>query len=309
MSGKRVTDYDTIADDYDARYGLYDYAGVRETLLGFLGDHAPLAMLEVGCGTGHWLAEVLARLTPAARLTPSPYKGGDAPSPSIEAPSARLTPSPYATDDVRSPSIETRSAKASAERHLLAGVDLSAPMLARARLAAPAARLVRARAEDLPWQGGTFDRIFCVNALHHFADRARFFEEARRLLKPGGGLLTIGKDPHVDQDSWWVYDYFTETREIDKARYARVRTLRGEMAHAGFAWADSLQADHIEVVRSLADAQRSGMIAPSFTSQLTVLSSDEFNQGLERLRAADAAAGGELQLVTDFKLYATVGWV
>ena len=259
MAEKRVTDYDTIADDYDARYGLYEYAGVRETLLGFLGGPAPLAILEVGCGTGHWLAEVYA--------------------------------------------------KASAERHLLAGVDPSAPMLARARLAAPAARLVRARAEDLPWQGGAFDRIFCVNALHHFADRARFFEEARRLLKPGGGLLTIGKDPHVDQDSWWVYDYFTETREIDKARYARVRTLRGEMAHAGFAWADSMQADHLEAVRSLADAQRSGMIAPSFTSQLTVLSSDEFNQGLERLRAADAAAGGELQLVTDFKLYATVGWV
>jgi hypothetical protein len=81
------------------------------------------------------------------------------------------------------------------------------------------------------------------------------------------------------------------------------------MAHAGFAWADSMQADHIEAVRSLADAQRSGMIAPSFTSQLTVLSGDEFTQGLERLRAADAAAGGELQLVTDFKLYATVGWV
>ena len=196
MSERRVTDYDTIADDYDARYGLYELRGVRETLLGFLGDHAPLAILEVGCGTGHWLAEV--------------------------------------------------HAKASAERHLLAGVDPSAPMLARARLAAPAARLVRARAEDLPWRDGTFDRIFCVNALHHFADRARFFEEARRLLKPGGGLLTIGKDPHVEQDSWWVYDYFTETREIDKARYAPVRTLRGEMAHAGFAWADSLEADHIE---------------------------------------------------------------
>jgi hypothetical protein len=42
---------------------------------------------------------------------------------------------------------------------------------------------------------------------------------------------------------------------------------------------------------------------------LTVLSDDEFNQGVERLRAADAAAGGELQLVSDFKLYATVGWV
>lgn len=287
MLEKRVTDYDSIADDYDARYDVYEYGGVRTTLLGFLGEGAPLAILEVGCGTGHWLAEVLGRLTP----------------------SARLTPSPYANDDARSPSIETRSAKASAERHLLAGVDPSAPMLARARLAAPAARLVRARAENLPWQGETFDRIFCVNALHHFVDRARFFEEARRLLRPGGGLLTIGKDPHVEQDSWWVYDYFTETREIDKARYARVRTLRGEMAHAGFAWADSGEADRIEAVRSFADATKHGMIARSFTSQLTVLSDDEFNQGIERLRAADAAAGGGLQLVSDFRLYATVGWV
>ena len=262
MSERRVTDDDAVADDYDARYGLYEYAGVRETLLGFLGDIAPLAVLEVGCGTGHWLAEV------EARLTPSPYANG-----------------------------------------LLAGVDPSAPMLARARVAAPAARLVRARAEDLPWRDQTFDRVFCVNALHHFADRARFFEEARRLLRPGGGLLTIGKDPHVDQDSWWVYDYFTETREIDKARYARVRTLRGEMAHAGFAWADSHEADRIEGLRTVSDATNDGMIARSFTSQLTALSEDEFNQGLERLRAADAAAGGELQLVSDFKLYATVGWV
>ena len=290
MFERRVTDYDAIAADYDARYGVYEYGGVRATLLAFLGDHAPLSILEVGCGTGHWLAEV------GARLTPSPNANDDARS-------------SCADDDAPSPSIETPSAKASAERYLLAGVDPSGPMLAQAQLAAPAARLVRARAEHLPWRDGTFDRIFCVNALHHFADRVRFFEESRRLLRPGGGLLTIGKDPHVDQDSWWVYDYFTETREIDKARYARVRTLRGEMAHAGFAWADSHEADRIEAVRTFNDATKKGMIARSFTSQLTVLSDDEFNQGLARLRAADAVAGGELQLVSDFRLYATVGWV
>ena len=308
MFEKRATDDDSIADDYDARYDVYQYGGVRATLLGFLGDGAPLALLEVGCRTGHWLAEVL------ARLTPSPYMNYDARSPDAndDARSSDVdddAPSPSIETSTPSPSIDTRSAKASAERHLLAGVDPSGPMLAHARLAAPAAWLVRARAEYLPWRDGTFDRIFCVNALHHFADRARFFEEARRLLRPGGGLLTIGKDPHVDQDSWWVYDYFTGTREIDKARYPRVRTLRGEMAHAGFAWADSHEADRIEALRTFADATKKGMIARSFTSQLTVLSDDEFNQGVERLRAADAAAGGELQLVTDVKLYATVGWV
>ena len=98
-------------------------------------------------------------------------------------------------------------------------------MLARARVAAPGARLVRARAEDLPWRDATFDRIFCVNALHHFSDRDRFFAEARRILRPGGGLLTIGKDPHAERDEWWVYHYFEETR-AHRSRAVRARSGR-----------------------------------------------------------------------------------
>ena len=166
-----------------------------------------------------------------------------------------------------------------------------------------------ARAEDLPWRDATFDRIFCVNALHHFADRDRFFAEARRVLKPGGGLLTIGKDPHTDRDEWWVYDYFEETRAIDRQRFARVRTLRGEMALAGFTWTESMEADHIELMQSAAEALANGVVDASFTSQLTVLSDEEFSRGSERLRQANAAAGGDLQLVADFRLYATIGWL
>jgi ubiquinone/menaquinone biosynthesis C-methylase UbiE len=260
----RVTDYDSIADRFDTRYGLYGYDGVRETLLSFAGDSA--AVLEVGCGTGHWLAAL------QARLKPSPYDS----------------------------------------RPRLAGVDPSAPMLTRAKAAAPDAHLVRARAEDLPWRDATFDRVFCVNALHHFTDRARFFAEARRVLKRGGGLLTIGKDPHTERDTWWVYDYFEETREIDLARFARVRTLRGEMTHAGFAWSESFEADHIEALypaTGALEAGAGGAVDRGFTSQLTVLSDEEFNRGVERMRAANAAAGSQLQLVADFRLYATVGWV
>jgi SAM-dependent methyltransferase len=182
-------------------------------------------------------------------------------------------------------------------------------MLARAHATKPSARLVRGRAEDLPWPDATFDRVFCVNALHHFADRARFFAEARRVLRPGGGLLTIGKDPHTEHDDWWVYQYFEETRAIDRERFARVRTLRGEMALAGFAWTESLEADHIEVVRPASEALAGGVVDPGFTSQLTVLSDEEFRRGAERLRAANDATGGDLQLVADFRLYATIGWL
>ena len=260
MADRRFTDYDAVADRFDVRYGRYSYDGVRETLLGFLGD-AP-SMLEVGCGTGHWLAEI-------------------------------------------------RRAQAAAERRL-AGVDPSAPMLARARRAAPAAHLIQARAEALPFRDRTFDRIVCVNALHHFADRDRFYAEARRLLQPGGGVLTIGKDPHREGDTWWVYDYFDETRAIDRGRYAPVKTLRGELTRAGFAWVESLEADHIETMVSAGAALAEGadgVVTPTFTSQLTVLSEEEFARGVARIREADAAAGGTLQLVADFKLYATIGWV
>ena len=54
-SMRPVVDYDDIADRYDTRYAHYAYDGVRETLLNFLGPE-PNAVLEVGCGTGHWLA-------------------------------------------------------------------------------------------------------------------------------------------------------------------------------------------------------------------------------------------------------------
>jgi SAM-dependent methyltransferase len=175
-------------------------------------------------------------------------------------------------------------------------------MLSRAQAANPDARLVRARAEALPWRDATFDRVFCVNALHHFADRVRFFHEARRILKPGGALMSIGKDPHADRDSWWVYDYFPETLTIDRDRFARVRTLRGELAQAGFAWAESSEVDRIEAVMPASEAFAAGVVDAAYTSQLTVLSDDEFRAGAARIREANAAAGGQLNLMTDFRL-------
>src|SRR5215475_7078210 len=49
-------DYDRIAPAYDRRYAERSYAGVGDALARFLGDAA--RVLEVGCGTGHWLAQI-----------------------------------------------------------------------------------------------------------------------------------------------------------------------------------------------------------------------------------------------------------
>jgi ubiquinone/menaquinone biosynthesis C-methylase UbiE len=259
----RSANYDAIASRYDRRYALHEYAGVRDTLLNFVGS-APVrsAILEVGCGTGHWLSVVSAGLP----------------------------------DDA-------------ADARRLAGVEPSAQMIGRAKTTAPAARLVRALAEQLPWVDATFDRVFCVNALHHFTDRRRFFAEARRLLKPGGSVLTIGKDPHAERDAWWVYDYFPETVDIDRERFARVRTLRGELTAAGFDWAESVECDEIVASLGATEALATGVVDRAYTSQLAVLSHEEFEAGAARSRAANDAAGGGLQLTTDFYLFATTGWI
>src|SRR5262245_46249061 len=107
---------------------------------------------------------------------------------------------------------------ASARRRIV-GLDASAEMLSRARSQNKQWSCVRALAEMLPFENASFDRIFAVNSLHHFTDKAGFICQARRVLRPGGGIMTIGLDPHSGLDHWWVYDYFTPTLELDRQRY------------------------------------------------------------------------------------------
>src|SRR5262249_8970523 len=128
-------------------------------------------------------------------------------------------------------------------RHVVAGAGREPRRAARARAGGSAAVV---RCDIRP--GVLYQRAAS------FADRVRFFHDARRILKPGGALMSIGKDPHADRDSWWVYDYFPETLPIDRDRFARVRVLRGELAQAGFAWAESFEADRIEAVMPAGDA-------------------------------------------------------
>jgi ubiquinone/menaquinone biosynthesis C-methylase UbiE len=55
----KPVDYDAIAGDYDRRYDRNDYDGVRREVAAFVGATPERSVLEVGCGTGHWLREVV----------------------------------------------------------------------------------------------------------------------------------------------------------------------------------------------------------------------------------------------------------
>jgi ubiquinone/menaquinone biosynthesis C-methylase UbiE len=52
-------------------------------------------------------------------------------------------------------------------------------------------RVAIARAESLPFEDASLDLVTCRIAPHHFESIARFLDEARRVLKPGGTLVLV----------------------------------------------------------------------------------------------------------------------
>jgi ubiquinone/menaquinone biosynthesis C-methylase UbiE len=244
----RRVDYDLVAPAYDKRYERNRFDGVQAVLQRFIGEPGRVNAAEVGCGTGHWLAQLQGRV------------------------------------------------------HTAAGLDLSAEMLQRARTAARSALLVRGRAEKMPWAAGSFDRLFCINALHHFGDPDAFMIEARRVLRPAGALMSIGLDPHTGLDSWWIYDYFPTALETDRGRYLPTALIRERLRAAGFVEAMTEVAQYIPAAIPFAVAIERGVVDRHAGSQLMMLSDAEYEEGLERLRAEEPI------LHADLRLFATFAW-
>lgn len=66
-----VVDYDTVAHEYDRRYELHDYPGIRRTILSLIEEAGRAHILEVGCGTGKWLRLLASVGCAVAGLDPS----------------------------------------------------------------------------------------------------------------------------------------------------------------------------------------------------------------------------------------------
>lgn len=72
------------------------------------------------------------------------------------------------------------------------------------------------RAAGLPFQDGTFDKVFCLAVVHHIPSaefRRAFLAEAKRVLKPGGLLILT---------AWYLLDKPKTWRELAKMALLKI---------------------------------------------------------------------------------------
>jgi SAM-dependent methyltransferase len=252
---KGQVDYDSVAPDYDRRYRDNSYPGTTRFVLQHVADRGGVDVLEVGCGTGHWLSIM---------------------------------------------------SEAGAR---VAGLDRSAGMLEKARAHVPQAALALGSAAALPWPDAAFDRVVCINALHHFADKFAFVREAWRVLRPAGRLSIVGLEVQAVR-RWCIYDYFEGTRQLDEQRFPAAEQLCQWLSDSGFSNCECREVENLTLRRPAREALDAGQLDQRSTSQLTLLSPEQYQRGIGRIRQAIEAAelrGETLFLEAELSLYATSG--
>jgi ubiquinone/menaquinone biosynthesis C-methylase UbiE len=164
------------------------------------------------------------------------------------------------------------------------GLDPSAAMLAHTRTRAERVTFLLGRAEQLGFVGRVFTLVFSVDVIHHVADKAGYFREVARVLRPGGQVCTITDSQEIIRRREVLSGYFPETVEIELARYPRIAQLEAWMAAAGLV---EPLAVTVEQPYEVTSAQP---FRDKAYSSLHLISEEAWQAGLQRLEC-DLARG------------------
>jgi ubiquinone/menaquinone biosynthesis C-methylase UbiE len=250
--------YDVIAPSYNHRFAEPRRSGTLLALADLIRVSRAERVLEVGCGTGHWLQGL-----------------------------------------------------AHPDRRVF-GLDFSAGMLDQAPPRHSALALLQGCAEALPFPAGSFDLVYCVNAIHHFQGQKEFICQAHRVLRPGGALAVLGMDPQLHQDDWYIYEYFKGVYANDLIRFPSWGQVLDWMSAAGFGRMEWMLAEEIVEPKYGSAVLADPFLAKNACSQLVLLSNEAYAAGLRRIRRALARADARAQTLVfrnTIRIHQLVGWV
>lgn len=166
----------------------------------------------------------------------------------------------------------------------VAGIDPSSAMLDQLKARLPEAETFVAPGESIPYPDESFDLIYSVDVIHHVKDRDAYFRETRRVLRPGGRIVTVTDSESDLERRVPLTSHFPETLEHERRRYPTIATLNAEMEGAGFG---DVREEAVELTYPLTDI--SGFRNKSYSS-LHLISDEDHARGIARLEA-DLARG------------------
>jgi ubiquinone/menaquinone biosynthesis C-methylase UbiE len=171
---------------------------------------------------------------------------------------------------------------AAISRAHIAGLDLSLGMLREARAKSRSLPLLQSPADVLPFSDGSFEFVFMTEVVHHLPDVDRAICEAFRVLKNPSSFCIVTQS-HRQIEGRMTSRFFPATIGVDQARYPDIDVLEESMHMAGFNRVDSREY-MFKPVR-LGDDYLSTVSKRGY-SMLHKISDDDYNRGLDELRAA-----------------------
>ena len=160
------------------------------------------------------------------------------------------------------------------------GLDASADMLQYARPKSPQVSWVQGTADLLPYDDQSFNFITNNFAFHHFPDKKQSLRELKRVLKTNGLLKIWNISPHHMKEMW-VYHFFPNTWWEDMKRFWDPALFFYELESLGFIVSSTIEIkrSRMHLSKILNEAENRDI------SELTLISEDEYQQGLERIKA------------------------
>ena len=198
------------------------------------------------------------------------------------------------------------------------GLDVSATMLAQARLAAAPVTWLCGDAAALPFADSRFDAVLCTLAIHHFAALDAAFAQVHRVLRRGGRFVVFTAFAE-QMHHYWLGRYFPQMLQRSIAKMPAQAVVQGALRTAGFTQVrvqPYLVNAQLQDLFLYAGKQRPTMyldaaVRANISSFAALCPPDELSAGLDALRVdlahgrwagaapAGAAAGDYAYVIAD----------
>lgn len=158
------------------------------------------------------------------------------------------------------------------------GADPSPEMIRRAKTQNGSVSFSVGFAEALGFEDEFFDFAFSVDAIHHVDNRAGYFREAYRVLRPQGLLATVTDSEDTIRRRMPLAFYFPEIIEHELKRYPALTQLTTFAEEAGF---EVIGEEIAETPFELTDIVKYEKKAYSC---LRLISEEAFAAGIDRMK-------------------------